>query len=167
MAWLHTWSGLVTGWVLFFVFVIGSAAFFNAEITRWMKPEWPLWSNTPPPPAAEMAETALDYLVRRPEAARAQDWYIELPAVGLGHSRLRRNPALNVAWTGQGKLYGEKKLDPAIGAELPPMETRRTEGGEVFGVMHYVLHYVNRDIGVYIVLACRWPRPIGGWRKRG
>ena len=24
MAWLHTWTGLVVGWVLFFVFVTGS-----------------------------------------------------------------------------------------------------------------------------------------------
>ncbi|MFV0278307.1 MAG: PepSY domain-containing protein, partial [Parahaliea sp.] len=41
MAWLHTWSGLVVGWVLFFVFATGTAGYFTYEITRWMEPERP------------------------------------------------------------------------------------------------------------------------------
>ena len=38
-SWLHTWTGLVVGWVLFFVFVTGTAGYFQHEITRWMQPE--------------------------------------------------------------------------------------------------------------------------------
>jgi hypothetical protein len=41
MAWLHTWTGLTTGWVLFFVFVTGTAGYVDDEITRWMRPELP------------------------------------------------------------------------------------------------------------------------------
>ena len=39
MAWLHTWVGLVAGWLLFFVFVTGTAGYFQQEISRWMQPE--------------------------------------------------------------------------------------------------------------------------------
>ena len=39
MAWLHTWSGLVVGWVLLAVFVTGTASYYRTDISRWMRPE--------------------------------------------------------------------------------------------------------------------------------
>ena len=39
MAWLHAWSGLVVGWVLFSVFVTGTASYYRSEISQWMRPE--------------------------------------------------------------------------------------------------------------------------------
>lgn len=39
MAWLHTWSGLVVGWILFAVFVTGTLSYFRPEISQWMRPE--------------------------------------------------------------------------------------------------------------------------------
>ena len=39
MAWLHTWSGLLFGWLLFVVFACGTTAYFQEEVTRWMQPE--------------------------------------------------------------------------------------------------------------------------------
>ena len=42
MGWLHTWVGLVVGWILFFMFLTGSAGYFDTEIDRWMQPERPL-----------------------------------------------------------------------------------------------------------------------------
>lgn len=39
MAWLHTWSGLLPGWVVYLVFLFGTAAFFDQEINNWMRPE--------------------------------------------------------------------------------------------------------------------------------
>ena len=39
MAWLHTWSGLLVGWVLLAIFVTGTASYFRSEITLWMQPE--------------------------------------------------------------------------------------------------------------------------------
>lgn len=41
MAWLHTWVGLIPGWILYIVFVFGTAAFFQYEIDAWMRPELP------------------------------------------------------------------------------------------------------------------------------
>ena len=39
---VHTWSGLVLGWLLVFVFVTGTAGYFDTEIDRWMHPERPV-----------------------------------------------------------------------------------------------------------------------------
>ena len=38
MAWLHTWFGLVIGFVLIVVFFFGSLSVFDREIDRWAIP---------------------------------------------------------------------------------------------------------------------------------
>ncbi|HLV21648.1 MAG TPA: PepSY domain-containing protein, partial [Polyangiaceae bacterium] len=39
MTWVHTWFGLVLGFVLFVVFFFGSLSVFDREIDRWAIPE--------------------------------------------------------------------------------------------------------------------------------
>ncbi|WP_374640829.1 PepSY-associated TM helix domain-containing protein, partial [Hydrogenophaga sp.] len=39
MTWLHTWFGLVLGFVLIVVFFFGSLSVFDREIDRWALPE--------------------------------------------------------------------------------------------------------------------------------
>lgn len=39
MAWLHTWTGLIFGWLLFAIFLTGTLSYFKEEITHWMQPE--------------------------------------------------------------------------------------------------------------------------------
>ena len=41
MAWLHTWGGLIVGWLLFVIFLTGSLAVFDQEIDNWMTPNTP------------------------------------------------------------------------------------------------------------------------------
>ena len=41
MAWLHTWAGLIFGWLLFAIFLTGTLAYFKDEISHWMQPEIP------------------------------------------------------------------------------------------------------------------------------
>src|SRR5690349_20273586 len=36
---LHTWIGLLFGWLLFAVFLTGALTVFDTEITAWMQPE--------------------------------------------------------------------------------------------------------------------------------
>ena len=87
MAWLHTWTGLVAGWVLFFVFVTGTVGYFQIEIGRWMRPELPLPDVSLPD---QKAVTAAEGYLRR-IAPDAQSWSITLPD--------RRNGSwLHVAW---------------------------------------------------------------------
>ena len=46
MTWLHTWIGLLTSWLLYFVFVTGTLGYFDSEIDLWMKPEVSAYSGS-------------------------------------------------------------------------------------------------------------------------
>jgi uncharacterized iron-regulated membrane protein len=154
MAWLHTWTGLLAGWVMFFVFVTGTAAFFCDEITRWMLPELPLRVEQQYPPTAEMAEKAVDFLAKQREPS--DYWIIDFPSDGrrignLGHhggmTGLRGYQSfLKVRWGAGGE-----RLDPVTGEVLIPLETRATEGGGFFVSAHYALRYMDMGTGLYIV----------------
>ena len=39
MAWLHSWTGLLLGWLLFAIFVMGTASYYRHEINLWMQPK--------------------------------------------------------------------------------------------------------------------------------
>jgi uncharacterized iron-regulated membrane protein len=128
MAWLHTWTGLIFGWLLFAIFLTGTLAYFKDEISHWMQPEIPARSVS--------AETSLalaqDYLQQ--QAPGASRWIIELPSA--------REPALSVRWQQTPAKPGErgqltrKLLDPQTGAEV---QARDTQGGEFFYRFHFQL----------------------------
>jgi uncharacterized iron-regulated membrane protein len=84
MSWLHTWSGLVLGWLLFAIFVTGTLSFFRNEITFWMQPELHKARG-----GGELALGAAQKVLER-EAADSTTWSITLPGA--------RNPTLGVAW---------------------------------------------------------------------
>src|SRR3546814_16469018 len=93
MAWLHTWTGLLMGWLLFAMFVTGTAAYFQEEITRWMKPE--LVGATNPVAATQ---GAMDHLQKvEPDA---ESWFITQPSA--------RNPATSI-FRQPKKKEGEKR----------------------------------------------------------
>ncbi|MDR3352305.1 MAG: PepSY domain-containing protein, partial [Zoogloeaceae bacterium] len=153
MAWLHTWTGLLAGWVMFFVFVTGTAAFFNDEITRWMKPELPLRVEQQYPPTAEMAEKAIRFLEKQREPA--DTWVIRFPTDGrhignLGHHSDGLRGYQSFLEVKRWRA-GDARLDPVSGEIIPRPETRDTKGGEFFFDAHYVLHYMDRNTGLYIV----------------
>ncbi len=143
MAWLHTWAGLILGWLLFFIFVTGTAGYFDTEIDRWMQPELPV------APAAfdakEAVRVAQDFLeVNAPGKSR---WFINLPSD-------RNTPYLSVFWQ-QGPATGGPDvgtdrvvLDPHNGAVL---EARETGGGQLLYRMHWRLHYVSDTAGRWAV----------------
>lgn len=72
MTWVHTWSGLVLGWLLFAVFVTGTLSFFRNEITLWMQPELHRARASD-----QAAERAFETLAR--VAPDAQQWTVSLP----------------------------------------------------------------------------------------
>lgn len=155
MSWLHTWCGLIPGWVLFFVFVTGSAGYFHYEITRWMQPE-----RAAPAPLAHSAqatERMLAHGLARLEqvAPRAAQWRITLAHDALSP---RGRVDYGIGWEelprpGQrGGARGAEKLDPATGAVLPPEpEPRATAGGMGLYRMHWMLHYLDQETGIQIV----------------
>jgi uncharacterized iron-regulated membrane protein len=84
MAWLHTWTGLVFGWLLFAIFLTGTLAYFKAEISHWMQPEIPVHAID----SANSLSLAQGYLQQH--APAASRWLIDLPNA--------RDPALTVRW---------------------------------------------------------------------
>lgn len=143
MAWLHTWAGLSLGWLLFFMFVTGTAGYFDTEIDRWMQPE------LPPAQITQDTHAAADVLLKRLEtvAPAADQWLISLPVD-------RNQPYANIFWRGAdidaGALApsGNQTIDLTNGA---PLEARETGGGQKLYQMHWLLHYTSRAYSDWII----------------
>ena len=69
MAWLHTWAGLIFGWLLFAIFLTGTLSYFKDEITHWMQPE----VQAHPVDDARSLAAAQTYLQHQAAMARAPD----------------------------------------------------------------------------------------------
>ena len=158
MAWLHTWTGLVVGWVLYFVFVTGTAGYFHHEITRWMQPERPLVQSQ----ALGLDESgvAVEHALTRLEqlAPVAASWRITLPQLAPAS---RTWQELAIRWEDMPQpghdwgATGNEQLNAQTGAVLPAeAEPRATSGGRGLYRMHYVLHYMSFDWGIRIVGVC-------------
>jgi uncharacterized iron-regulated membrane protein len=123
MAWLHTWTGLVLGWLLFAVFLTGTASYFRNEITGWMQPELhrvAVYSHPEKHAFAKLQDVA-------PSADR---WFIHPP-----HDRA---PLLAAAWLDNARTprFESYALDPATGEAL---DMRATYGGDFFYRFHFEL----------------------------
>ena len=128
MAWLHAWSGLVVGWVLFAVFVTGTASYYRPEISQWMRPELRARAELAPEALPAAAERAVAYL--QAQAGGARSWFITLPTP--------EKPVVEVFWrTAPGRAPGQALLDPESGA---PVQVRETRGGDFFYRFHFELH---------------------------
>ena len=75
MSWLHTWTGLLVGWVLYFVFLTGTFGYVAPEIDRWMRPEQR--ATFEPEAAARLLAFAEHRL--RDRAPDAEYWQIAFP----------------------------------------------------------------------------------------
>ena len=137
MAWLHTWTGLLAGWILFLVFCTGTASYYKDEITLWMKPEVHQ-AMAHQVPQAEATANAIAFLDKR--AAKSDRWFITLPS--------EREPTLRAMWApppadpakeGEARprrsRFGNATLDPSTGEEQSA--ARSTRGGEFLYRMHF------------------------------
>ncbi|QLF92189.1 PepSY domain-containing protein [Pseudomonas sp. ABC1] len=155
MAWLHTWTGLVVGWVLFFVFVTGTAGYVTNEISRWMRPELPLVERLQDVDRGAALELALSRLER--DGLNAKNWSIELPHYDQG---ARQVHGLEIAWEEmpeRGQTWGRynsEELDFRTGEVKEAVETRSTGGGSLLYRMHYALHYIPYDVAIRLVGVC-------------
>ncbi|MHC3914202.1 PepSY domain-containing protein [Alcaligenes nematophilus] len=155
MAWLHTWVGLVVGWILFFVFVTGTAGYVDDEITRWMEPERPLPMQVLPEQSSQMLDQALAQLQAH-APAESKAWAITLPHQALNP---RATQGLSIAWEempqpGQRGRRGGEELDPVTGQIQPEVEPRATAGGTGLYRMHYALHYLPYPVAIWLVGIC-------------
>lgn len=154
MAWLHTWTGLVVGWVLFFIFVTGTASFANQEITRWMQPERPLKVADAADATSQFA-LAYRYLQENVASQQAESWTITFA------SDSRNSTALSAGWSEKpatGERRGKSQivyLDSDSGVPLVPQEdARATAGGRALLHMHFALQYIPTNTAFIIVGIC-------------
>jgi len=154
MAWLHTWTGLLVGWLLLLIFMAGTASYYREEISRWMRPELPR-STVSNEVAAERAIAFLQH-----KAPQAESWNVTLPDP--------RNPAMRMFWRNPesmvkppaegekrrrrgGGRFGDATVDPGTGEEVAARETR---GGDFFYRLHFDLHYIPVYWARYLVGFC-------------
>jgi uncharacterized iron-regulated membrane protein len=132
LSWLHTWGGLIFGWLLFAIFLTGTLAVFDKEFDEWMRPEIPAHHVD----QRDAAERALAYLqAQHPDAST---WNIGLPT--------ERSPGLRVS-AGEQRRGGGEALDPRTGEKIEP---RETAGGGFFFRFHFTLN-LPRNIGIWVV----------------
>jgi len=138
MSALHTWTGLLLGWVLYFMFLTGTLGYLDTEIDRWMKPELPEAQYVSDPNQA--IQTSFDYL--NSVAPNAENWLIQLP-------KNRNQPYLQVHW----KLpdEGARKTELLDIHTGQPFTTRETKGGQLLYQMHWKLHYLPRTISDWVI----------------
>ena len=128
MAWLHAWSGLVVGWVLFAVFVTGTASYYRPEISRWMQPELRKAEALGPEALAASVERGVAHMQAHAGGARA--WFITPPRPD--------KPVVELFWRNPpGQPPGHVLLDPETGA---PAKVRDTKGGDFLYQFHFELH---------------------------
>lgn len=134
MSWLHTWCGLLLGWVLFAIFLTGTLAVFDKEINWWMQPELVDQGQAP----AAAADVAQRWLTEH--HSDESKWSISLPT--------ERAPDLGVS-VGERRRGGggTTHLDPLTGDTVA---ARDTIGGNFFFHFHYTLH-MPRLLGIWLV----------------
>lgn len=130
---LHAWAGLTLGWISFLIFLTGTLAYFQPEITQWMQPEL----RQPP-----STQHAVAMAIRRLTAVAptASEWNIGLPG--------DRDPSLAISWraSDSDRLTGRELLNAATGE---PVARRDTLGGRLFYSFHFTL--MLPGIGYWIV----------------
>jgi uncharacterized iron-regulated membrane protein len=132
MSSLHTWAGLLLGWVLYAMFLTGTVSYFKDELSQWMRPELARLSQVPD--RAVVAQRIADELGNI--APGTSQWSIRLPD--------ERNNSANVFWrtaprTPGQRGFGEASFDPATGQRVT---SRGTLGGEFFYRFHFQFHYM-------------------------
>ena len=146
MAWLHTWAGLILGWLLFAIFLTGTLSFFRSEFNLWMRPELHSMLRADTAQAHQVAQAAtnagsaglqvaqksIDALMRKvPDVTQ---WILHLPD--------ERDPAVNILWrdTGNGR-FETLRMDPQTGEAI---DTRQTMGGDFFYRFHFELRTAQK-----------------------
>jgi len=130
MIWLHTYSGLILGWLLFAIFVTGTLSYFNHEISQWMKPEHDKKYHINNQVNHSITQLKL-------HAQGEQRWQILLPSERIPQWMLRWN-------TGQKR--GSLILN---GNGETTQKIRASRGGDFFRTFHYTLH-IRQYGGRYI-----------------
>jgi len=163
MAWLHTWFGLVLGFVLMAVFFFGALSVFDREIDRWAVPEsrfdpqpMPSFDNLLRPIFEKMQPTKTDIEQFAPFAkGPMQERYDTV--VTWGAYTTHRDPILNIfagyevpnAIEHDAALFTSRTIDPRDGKIFPDDSLKI--GSRFFYPLHYSLNFHWMSLGYWIV----------------
>jgi uncharacterized iron-regulated membrane protein len=151
MIWLHTWSSILLGWLLFAIFLTGTLSYFRAEISHWMTPE--RHGSYLTQESLVTAYTRLKEIA--PDATR---WDISLPSA--------RNNTVSLNWQEEGvneRRRGPKEVLNAATGE--PIDERETRGGDFLYRFHFELYGLPRGFSrtlVEIATMCMFIALISG-----
>ncbi|HKP64751.1 MAG TPA: PepSY-associated TM helix domain-containing protein [Polyangiales bacterium] len=162
MAWVHTWFGLILGFVLMSVFFFGSLSVFDREIDRWVIPE----TRFDPEPMPSFDRVLSPIFARitpdRDELAAASSRVgkpvaAELPLKNWSVYTTHRDPVLTL-WAEyavdnpsdpEDHAHGHLTIDPRSGATLAGDQL--AIGSQFFYPMHFGLHLEWLSLGYWIV----------------
>ena len=111
MSSLHTWAGLLVGWILYAMFLTGTVSYFKDELSQWMRPELPRLSQIPD--QAVVAQRVADELGNM--GSGTSQWSMRLPDA--------RNNSVYAFWRTSTRSpgqrgFGEANFDPASGQRV-------------------------------------------------
>lgn len=162
MTWLHTWFGLVLGYVLMIVFFFGTLSVFDREIDRWAIPET-RFEPQRMPSFDRMLEPIFQQIEPQEEELQAARERIggplpaQLQLMNWSAYTTHRDPVLSLyaeyavpnPQDPADHVHGHVTIDPRSGAVLP--HDRLKIGSEFFYPLHYSLHLTWKDVGYWIV----------------
>ncbi|MDP2020345.1 MAG: PepSY-associated TM helix domain-containing protein [Hydrogenophaga sp.] len=170
MTWLHTWFGLVIGFVLIVVFFFGSLSVFDREFDRWALPDtrfdpqpMPSFDQVLLPALQKIEPDEADYAANMPllhdPAKGPITPRIELPADEYWAYTTHRDPVLSMGVgfkvplakdpDGHNHIHGNATIDPRSGAAVRADQLKI--GSEWFYPMHYSLNWQWMNHGIFIV----------------
>ncbi len=163
LTWLHTWFGLVLGFVLMVAFFFGSLSVFDREIDRWSLPQTRIAAQPMPsfdailaerfrsmsePDPVQLAEAATRVTQPLPDKLVPSNW---------NAYTTHRDPVL-LMYVGfavpnsvlpDDEVYAEITMDPRDGTPL--RKDQLALGSGFFYPMHYGLNFTWHDVGYWIV----------------
>jgi uncharacterized iron-regulated membrane protein len=168
MTWLHTWFGLVLGYVLMACFFFGSLSVFDREIDRWAVPEtrfpaqpMPSFDTTLKPVFDKLRAHPDDMAVTQARVVGELPHPDTMPLQSLYAYTTHRDPVLAIggefgipnkprdASDDHLHVHGWATIDPRNGQFLP--QDKLKLGSEFFYPMHYSLHLHWLGLGTWIV----------------
>ncbi len=163
MAWVHTWFGLVLGFVLMAAFFFGALSVFDREIDRWAIPST-RFEPQPMPSYEQVLRPAFERMQPLPAAVDAMRPRVDGPmparfdtVVSWSAYTTHRDPVLQLfagyevpnAKDPEEAIWADTTIDPRDGTPLP--DDRLKVGSGFFYPMHYGLTLDWKQLGIWIV----------------
>ncbi|WP_180126712.1 PepSY domain-containing protein [Rhodoferax sp. BLA1] len=168
MTWLHTWMGLVLGFVLMAAFFFGALSVFDREIDRWAIPEtrfepqpMPSFDKVLQPVYAQLKPHPSDMVATQQRVIGALPPPEAMPMSSLYAYTTHRDPVLAIGGEfdvpnklkddtdEHAHVHGWATIDPRSGQFLP--DDKLKIGSGWFYPMHYQLNWSWLTLGSWLV----------------